>query len=331
MTGLWQEMEEKALRLGVPLSVHLDLTWRCNQQCVHCYLDHRDGLEMTTSVIRDLLDQLAGAGTFLLMLSGGEPLLRPDFFAILEYARRLLFNVVLKTNATLVGEPEATHLCGLGVQQIKVSVYSHRPEVHDAITGVPGSLQHTLEALRLLKSNGLNVAITHIVMVRNLGDHSGVRALAEALRIPFEIDTTITPKMNGDRSTLSLNVPPAALRQILPPRPAEDADPDGISCGAGHTGCYISPYGDVYPCVQFPLSCGNARSEKFSEVWRNSQQLSEIRAIRARDLPVCSCCALAKNCSRCPGLAFMEGDMRGPSSLDCEKTFAKEQQGYRIR
>jgi radical SAM protein with 4Fe4S-binding SPASM domain len=330
MAGLMAEMEERALRLGVPLSVHLDLTWRCNQQCIHCYLDHLEDPEMETSEICNLLEQLAGAGALLLILSGGEPLLRSDFFQIVEHARHLLFSVALKTNATLVGEREAVHLAGLGVRQIKVSVYSHRPEVHDGITGVSGSLERTLQALRLLKSKGLNVAITHIVMVRNLGDQSGVKALAEDLRVPFEVDATITPKMNGQRSTLLLNVAPDALGEILPPVTNEDHDPDSISCGAGHTSCYISPYGNVYPCVQFPLACGNIRREKFGEIWKNSKQLAELRAVRLRDLPTCFSCALATYCTRCPGLAYMEGDMRGPSSLDCEKTFAKERQNHRI-
>ena len=239
--------------------------------------------------------------------------------------------MVLKTNATLIGETEAWHLHRLGVQQVKVSLYSHRPEVHDAITGMPGSFERTLKGLRLLKSRGLNAAITHIVMVRNMGDQGGVKALAGDLVVPVDIDAMITPKINGDRSTVSLNVPTDYSRQILPSDSAIDSDPDSTSCGAGHTGCYISPCGDVYPCVQFLLACGNVRREKFGEIWRNSKQLTELRAIRVRNLPACSACVLESYCARCPGLAYMEGDMRGPSSLDCERAFAKERQDHRIR
>src|SRR5580698_9638347 len=102
MSGLMQEMSAKALELGIPLSVQLDLTYRCNEECIHCYLDHEDHGEMTTSEIKNLLDQLAEAGVFFLTLSGGEILLRKDFFEILEYARSLLFSVKLKTNAVLI-------------------------------------------------------------------------------------------------------------------------------------------------------------------------------------------------------------------------------------
>ncbi|MFZ0979932.1 MAG: radical SAM protein, partial [Candidatus Acidiferrales bacterium] len=99
MSTLAQELSAKALQLQVPLSVQLDLTYRCNERCVHCYLDHDDHGEMTTAEIKKLLDELAAAGVFFLTMSGGEILLRKDFFEILEYARALLFSVKLKTNA----------------------------------------------------------------------------------------------------------------------------------------------------------------------------------------------------------------------------------------
>ena len=75
--------------------------------------------------------------------------------------------------------------------------------------------------------------------------------------------------------------------------------------------------------MQFPLPSGNVRKQKFLEIWRNSAELNEVRSIRARDLPTCSHCSHVGSCTRCPGLAYMEGSMRGPSSLDCEKSFAR--------
>ena len=74
--SLMQEMGARALKLGIPLSVQLDVTYRCNERCVHCYLDHNDYGEMTTAEIKDLLDQLAAAGVFFLVFSGGEVFLR---------------------------------------------------------------------------------------------------------------------------------------------------------------------------------------------------------------------------------------------------------------
>ena len=77
--------------------------------------------------------------------------MRRDCFEIIEYARSLMFNVKLKTNAVLIREKEAQRLRALGVEQVQISVYSHRPEVHDAITKIPGSLKRTLAAIRLLQ------------------------------------------------------------------------------------------------------------------------------------------------------------------------------------
>ena len=150
MSVLMQEMSDRALRLGVPLSVQLDLTYRCNENCVHCYLDHDDHGEMTTVEIKHLLKEMAEAGVFILTLSGGEIFMRKDFFEILECARALTFCIKLKTNAVLIGERQAARIRDLGVESIQVSIYSHRPEVHDAITKVPGSLRRSIRALSLI-------------------------------------------------------------------------------------------------------------------------------------------------------------------------------------
>jgi AdoMet-dependent heme synthase len=335
--SLLAEMNQKAQALGIPISVHLDVTYRCNERCVHCYLDHDDHGEMTTEEIRDLLNQLAEAGVFLLTLSGGEVLMRRDFFEIVEHARGLLFNVKIKTNGVMIHEPEARRIRELGVEQVQISVYSHRPEVHDAITKLPGSLKRTIEAIRFLKSHGLKVVIANVLMVNNSFDNAGVMALAKELGVAYTLDPTITPKMDGDTSVLALRIPGTELKQIFhdeqlvnnveefcapPPTPGEEIM-DGFPCSAGHTACYISPYGDVFPCVQFPLPSGNVRRQKFLDIWRHSPELAEVRSIRARDLPTCSTCAHVGTCTRCPGLAYMQGNMRGPSTADCEKSFQR--------
>src|SRR6201997_2147610 len=106
-----EEMTAKALALGIPLAAQIDVTYRCNERCVHCYLDHEDHGEMTTAEIKHLLDEMAEAGVFILTLSGGEIFLRKDFFEILEYARfERQFCVKLKTNAIMIHEREAARI-----------------------------------------------------------------------------------------------------------------------------------------------------------------------------------------------------------------------------
>jgi AdoMet-dependent heme synthase len=337
MSGLMQEVGAKALALGVPLSVQLDVTYRCNERCVHCYLDHEDHGEMTTAEIKHLLEELSDAGVFILTLSGGEIFLRKDFFEILEYARKLTFCVKLKTNAVLIREREAARIRELGVESIQISIYSHRPEVHDAITLIPGSLRRSLTAIRFLKEQGLKVVIANVLMTQTMQDYPGVRALAKELGVKSTIDPTITPMMNGDRSVTALGIDQSALQRLFRdevlvgdvdhycavPAPVTADQLDALPCSAGHTSCYVSPYGDVYPCVQFPLPSGNVRRQRFIDIWRHSDQLNEVRSIRLKDLPSCSQCTHAASCTRCPGLAYVEGNMRGPSSQDCEKSFAR--------
>jgi len=153
----------------------------------------------------------------------------------------------------------------------------------------------------------------------------------------FTLDPTVTPHINGDRSILALNIDSADLRGVMhdplvtgdgasfcatPAGPGED-ELNSFPCSAGHSACYISPYGEVYPCVQFPLACGNVRQQSFAAIWRDSPQLAEVRAVKIRDLPTCSVCPHAGTCTRCPGLAYMEGNLRGPSTADCEKSYAR--------
>jgi radical SAM protein with 4Fe4S-binding SPASM domain len=335
--SLMDEIGQSALDAGLPLSVQLDVTYRCNERCVHCYLDHDDHGEMTTAEIKNVLDQVAAAGVFFLILSGGEVLMRRDFFEILEHARALLFDVKIKTNAFMIGEKEAERIFELGVRTVQVSIYSHRPEVHDAITLLPGSLKRSIDGIRLLQSRGVKVIIANVLMRQNLNDYAGVKLLAEELGAEYTIDPTITPKMDGDRSIIGLGIGGKELREVFrnpelvgdveefcaPPSAVDDDVLEQFPCSAGHTACYISPYGELFPCVQFPLPSGNVRTQKFADIWYNSAQLKEVRSIHAGDLPVCSTCSHVGSCTRCPGLAYMEGNMRGPSTQDCEKSFAR--------
>jgi radical SAM protein with 4Fe4S-binding SPASM domain len=333
--SLMSEVGQKAFNLGVPIAVHMDVTYRCNERCVHCYLDHDDHGELTTDEIKGVLDQLADAGVFFLTFSGGEVFMRRDFLELVEYARRLMFNVKIKTNAVMIHEKEARRIRELDVDSIQISVYSHRPEVHDAITKLPHSFERTIQSIRFMIEQGLRVKIANVLMTANSSDHEEVQKLAAELGAQYTLDPTITPMMDGDTSVLSLRVPGEELPAIFgnpmlvdnqeefcaPPKAPTEEELEGYSCSAGHSFCYISPYGDVFPCVQFPLPTGNIREQRFIDIWNYSPQMNEVRSIKVKDLTVCSSCSHASSCSRCPGLAYMEGSMRGPSTADCEKSF----------
>jgi radical SAM protein with 4Fe4S-binding SPASM domain len=284
-----------------------------------------------------VLDELARAGALFLTLSGGEIFLRPDLYEILSEARRLHFDISLKSNALLVTPERAARLREFGVRRVQISVYSDVSAVHDAITKVPGSLERTLAAIPILLEHGLQVKLACPLMQENLTAYRGVMALAEQLGVPYVIDLTITPMMDGSSGPLAHRASVSSLLPVLrdpvlhacKPQPAAEAGAtmdalppafgsaassgiesnayEDLPCSAGHNSCYISPYGDVFPCVQLPQPAGNLRREKFNDIWYGSPKLERLRAIRESQLPVCSRCEIRAYCERCPGLALIEG------------------------
>jgi radical SAM protein with 4Fe4S-binding SPASM domain len=236
-----------------------------------------------------------------------------------------------------------------GVRRVQISVYSDISEVHDAITKVPGSLQRTLAAIPLLVEKGLQVKLACPLMQENLLAYRGVMALAAKLGIPYVLDLTITPMMDGSGGPLAHRASVSSLLPVLQdpafpgckPQPGAGVDNamesslaslgsaassgiessayEDLPCSAGHNSCYISPYGDVFPCVQLPQAAGNVRRERFSDIWYHAPQLERLRGIRETHLPVCSRCEIRSYCERCPGLALMEGgDLLGAYERACE-------------
>jgi radical SAM protein with 4Fe4S-binding SPASM domain len=165
--------------------------------------------------------------------------------------------------------------------------------------------------------------MANVLMVQDAQEYPGVKALAAELDASFSMDPTTTPMRNGDSSILELNVDKAALKQVyrdgalvgnvwnfaLRPGGVDEEALDMLPCSAGHTACYVSPYGDDYPCVQFPLPTGDVRRTKFLDIWLDSPQFKVVRSITLRDMPSCSKCTHGATCTRCPGLAYLEGKM----------------------
>ena len=123
--------------------------------------------------------------------------------------------------------------------------------------------------------------IANVLMRQNAADYPDVRALAAELGVECTIDPTITPKMDGDTSIVACASPAPQLLRVFtdkslvgeiraaePSLPTDEECWTARPCSAGHTACYISPYGDVYPCVQFPLPTGNVRQQRFDDIWR---------------------------------------------------------------
>jgi radical SAM protein with 4Fe4S-binding SPASM domain len=346
-TPIMDRLVRKTVERHLPWNVHIDLTYRCNERCIHCYLDHHDYGEMTTGEVKNILDQLAEAGALFLTFSGGEIFLRQDLFELIGYARGLNFDVSLKTNALLIDRGRARKLRELDIRKIQISIYSADAAIHDAITKVPGSLERSLRAIQFLLAEGLQVKLACPLMKQNLAAFREVQSLAVDLGVPYMLDLTITPMMDGGDGVLALRSSATELLQVLqdqnlnslactPPEAEPEAGAvfatgsatssgiesgayDDIPCSAGHNSCYISPYGDVSPCVQMPKPAGNLRRQRFGEIWYGSSEMNRVRAVRESQLPLCSSCSIRNYCERCPGLAQMEGgDLLGAYERACE-------------
>jgi radical SAM protein with 4Fe4S-binding SPASM domain len=287
---------ERARSASVPLHVLLELTYRCNVRCVHCYLAGRED-EMTLAEWTPVLDALAAEGCLILTLSGGEVLLRRDFFEIATAARERGFGLRIFTNGTLVDVKAADRLADLHPIAIEMSLLGGTAETHDAITLKKGSFARTLRAAELLGERGLRVKLKTTLMHGNIAEARKMERLAAALGAQHQVAFVLMPKRDGDQSPLALQVDDKALRRYIgrrerdvPEAPvAVSVGEDGL-CSAGRSACSISPSGDVYPCVLLPMKAGNVRERPFGEIWRDSPSLHQMRDLVQKHKIGCHSC-----------------------------------------
>ena len=139
-----------------------NLTRTCNLKCVHCYTDSASQAyagELTTDECKRVLDDLADFGIPAVLLSGGEPLVRPDFFELAAYARQLGLHVVISTNGTLIDREKAERFTELKFAYVGISLDSADPAVHDRFRSVEGAFQRTMEGLRHCREAGQKIGL----------------------------------------------------------------------------------------------------------------------------------------------------------------------------
>lgn len=140
-----------------PFSIHFDLTSKCTEKCIHCYVPRNRDFFIDKAKCFEVMDQAKALGGLSVTLSGGECMLHPDFDEILRYARKCDFVINILTNLTLCTEARAKLLKEMNVSFVQVSLYSMDPKVHDMITQVPGSFERTKAAIERL--HALNVPL----------------------------------------------------------------------------------------------------------------------------------------------------------------------------
>ena len=279
--------------------------------------------ELTFPQVSSLLDDLADMGSLHLVFSGGEPFLREDFFDIAFYAKSKHFTIKIFTNGSLIDEQAAEDLFQLAPLQIEMSIYGITPEVHDTVTKKEGSFKKLLETVALLKKHNLRVELKSVLLKDNFYQARELERFSRSIGADdFRLSTDISPKNDGSKAPQQHQIDEMQLRDFLsqgnnlPAVPSEylERPLDKPLCQTGVVGCYVSPYGDVYPCIALLVPMGNIREKSFREIWHQPYALrDELDSLKAYgDLPLCKKCEYVSFCNNCIGLTHLEtGDMRG--------------------
>lgn len=304
-----------------PMTAHLDITWRCDLDCQHCYLDQKDSPELTTAEWHNVIDQVADAGVLTVVWSGGEVTLRPDFLELLEHAARRNLLSRVKTHAGNLDAAWVEHLRKNRTAQVDVSVYSLDPQVHDTFTRRPGSLAATIAGIRATRQAGIPVRVAVYVLahaideIPSLAKYFGDLGCEVGFSTKTQRDQSATTaldvlELEGElllrARTLISQVSRSAKRPATLPQHGQ-ADP----CQAGRSLAYVSPDGQVWPCVTFPMPFGSLREQPFAAIWHESPVRKALTAWNNGARTACQTCAGSGFCSYCPGAAYkITGDFR---------------------
>lgn len=295
-------------------SVTIEVTYKCNEKCKHCYVDNKGKTELSLVEIKKILDELAELDAFSLVFTGGEFFLRDDAFEILEYAYAKHFVFEIFTNGTLIAGNDYIRLKRVWPKCIHFSLYSHIPEKHDAITRVNGSYKKTLDSIKACSTIGIPVNIKCPVFAETINDVEEIIKLANSLRVSIELGDNITPRINGDTSPTDLAVDDERGQYLLEVKKrwfmlSEAEETDSTSeklCGAGDKSISINPYGDVFPCSMLQISLGSIREQSIKSIWEHSETLGWWRKNNNRYLRIgCEECDLQDKCIYCPGEALI--------------------------
>lgn len=325
---------QEALDDAILLSVHWDLTWRCDHKCVHCYLTDRRQPELTLAECERVLDELAEMGVMMILMSGGDLFLRPDALDILRAARARDFDVKINTHGNHITDEVADALAEIALAKVSLSVYSDDPAEHDAVTLIPGSHAKTLAAARRLVARGVKVNFKTPVMEHNRRGYHRVPALAAAIGATSEIDAHIVPDDQSDFGLCSIGVHPtermlAVIRasaekrdQVRPIAELPDTPSSARTCSAGTVSAYITPDGRLWPCINWRDEIGSLREHSLRALWYENETVQRQREIRrASYLVDCDGCAFHGKCAYCPGISHAEtGDAGRRSAYVCERT-----------
>jgi radical SAM protein with 4Fe4S-binding SPASM domain len=281
--------------------------------------------ELSTEEGKMLIDQIAEVSKPVLVLSGGEPLLRKDVFELASYGSKKGLKMAMGTNGIAIDDEVAKKLLASGIKKVAISIDSSEPRIHDAFRGVSGSWEKAISGIKACVRNGVGVQFNTTVTQQNFDDIDNILKLAEKvgvkdLHLFFLVPTgrgteieDITPTMYEQmiRRVLKksensdLDVKPTCAPQYM-----RIADQMGIDmsrwsrgCIAGISYCRVYPEGEVTPCPYLPIKLGNVRETTFKNIWENSNILNAMRDfknLKGR----CGACEYKNKCGGCRARAY---------------------------
>lgn len=321
-----------------------ELTTGCNLSCIHCRAVAQPGRapdELSTEEAKGIIDQLVAFAQPILILTGGEPLYRPDVFEIASYATSKGLRVALATNGTLVTDSVARRIVEAGLKRVSISLDGGKAETHDTFRGLKGSFAAALAGFENLKRHGMSLQFNTTIARHNADEVEDVLDLAlrlgaDALHIFMLVpvgcglqiaSSEMLPARDYERILdwfyrksrevgieLKATCAPHYFR-IMYQRAREAGirvtrETHGMAamtkgCLAGTGVCFLSHKGRVQPCGYLPVEAGDVRKEPFRQIWEESLLFQELRdpdLLKGK----CGICEYKTVCEGCRARAFAE-------------------------
>ncbi len=333
----------------VPRRLDMELTERCNNNCIHCYINQNENdsalaqKELSTDEIKRIISKAADAGVMTIRFTGGEPLLRDDFKEIYLHTRRCGINVSLFTNATLINE-EIVDLFRQypAREKIEITLYGLSKEEYEEVSRNPGSFEAALKGINLLLDALIPFVIKGVFIHEISEDIKKLDTYARLIpfmdkkpRIAMNFD--LRARRDNHKKNLrieSLRATPEETIQYLSQHresyindmkrfaaqfmtPASDFI---FTCGCGHVGA-VDAYGFLQPCLlmRAPESVYDIKHGTFEDAYKVFfKQLRELKATHPEYEKKCRNCFLNSLCERCPAKSWMEhGSLDSPVEYYC--------------
>jgi MoaA/NifB/PqqE/SkfB family radical SAM enzyme len=339
----------------LPLEGSIDLTYRCNNNCRHCWLwipanFPEKEKELSFEEIKRIVDEARSMGCRKWNISGGEPMLRPDFPEIFDFITRNSASYTINTNGTLITPKIARLMKRKGSKMI--ALYGATADVHDHITRTPGSYQALMQGLASLKEAGAGFTVQIVPMKDNYHQLQEMKKLAGSLSPYWRIgaawlhlsscgdpekDKEIKRQRLGPRHVVELDEPDLAFEEWAKSQNANRDRPCGrddrlyASCIESRRQFYINPYGMMSFCsrVKDPRLSFDLRKRNFKQGWEKfiPSLSSRVRGGKEYDRN-CRSCDLREDCLWCPVYGYLEHGRHG-AKVDYLCSVAKENRKFK--